>query len=126
MSSTTTTTEPPGDVTYGHDTGVVEFYVKDFSGNWQGTGSIQGSGDGEYLEIADGEYMEMIEAHYLGFSASLARVSLGKYVSSSGPGLTVRYKNEATKAACEGAGWTLYATDFTSLGWVMVRLENNV
>ena len=47
-----------GSVTWGHDTGVVETNVRDFSGNWTGTGTILGAADAEIISLTAGEYME--------------------------------------------------------------------
>jgi hypothetical protein len=61
------------------------------------------------------------EPRYIG--SGTFTIPMNQYRVGSGPDATVYYRTGATKAACEGAGWSLYnGTSFTSSGWSQVRL----
>ena len=109
-----------GSVTWGHDTGVTETNIRDFSGNWTGTGSVSGSGDAEIISLDSGEYME----------SEVVQISSGKTVrlrqnvyDGTGDDVTLKYRTGATSAACQAAEWSAYSTPFGSLGYVQVRVE---
>lgn len=112
-----------GTVTWGHDTGVTETNVRDFSGNWTGTGSVSGAGDAEILSLDAGEYME---SEVVNSGSETITVTKDKYGSGGmgTAGITVKYRTGATVAVCEAASWTAYSTPFSSLGYFQVRVEN--
>ena len=118
-SSSSESSYEKGCVTWGHDTGVVEPFARDFQGNWTGTAEIVGSGDAEKLEFEVGEAKES-ESRFLG--SGTMTIDLDAYSTGKGSP-TVKYRTAATEAACDAAGWTAYSGPFTSLGWVGVRLE---
>ena len=110
-----------GTVTWGHDTGVVEANIRDYSGNWTGTGAITGAGDAEQVELQTGEYMESEDWHLGSCLFNSARLRQNVY--AVGDDVTLKYKTAATKAALPGTGWSAYVAPFKSLGWVKVRIE---
>jgi hypothetical protein len=107
-----------GEVVWGHDTGVLEANVRDFSGNWSGTGSISGSGDAEEICLSPTEYMNS-EVVYTGpYTVQLLQNNY-----AAGDTIVLEYRHGATKIACEAAAWGAYVAPFTSLGYVQVRVE---
>lgn len=110
------------DVCWGHDTGVTEPNVRDFSGNWTGTGTILDAGvaDDERVALNEGEY-EDSETWNLGIGT--ATVTLDKYGSGSGPTPDIYYKNGVSQAACDADTWHLYDTNFYCNGWAKVRVH---
>jgi hypothetical protein len=110
------------DVCWGHDTGVTEDNVRDFSGNWTGTGTINNpaGGDAESLSLDEGEY-EDSEAFNIG--PGTAVIELGNYVPSSGPTPDIYYKTGVDQAACLADSWHLYGSNFTCTNWGQVRLQ---
>jgi len=119
----TTTTIPPGQgtVVFGHHTSVDENNDEDFLTNWEGTGTISGSGDSEKLIINEGEYMQMISPWNLGVGK--ARITLNKYIEGSGPSISTKYKTGNSVANCESDTWHDYSTYFMCQGYFLVRLE---
>jgi hypothetical protein len=106
-------------VCWGQDTNVEEDNIRDFSGNWTGTGVISGSGDAEMIELYPGDDMES-ETWFIG-SGSVMIVE-DKY--GGGPGAaTIQYKTGATKEACEADSWHNYVGAFNSLNWVKIRVS---
>jgi len=108
-------------VCWGQDTDVDELNIRDFSGNWTGTGAVSGSSDSEKLLICVDEYMES-ETWQLG--AGNASITLNKYGSGSGSP-PIQYKTGADASACEADSWHNYSTSFTSLGYVKIRLNGS-
>jgi hypothetical protein len=47
-----------GNTCWGQITGATQLNIRTFSGNWTGTGSVDGTGDNERLKLAPGQYME--------------------------------------------------------------------
>jgi hypothetical protein len=110
-----------GTVCWGHDTGVTQTNIRDFSGNWTGTGAISGSGDSEVITLDDGEYME---SEIVNIGVKDIEILIDDYGAGSGPAETVQYKDGATEAACEADSWHNYTVPFRSAGYVKVRVEN--
>lgn len=107
-----------GTTCWGHVTGVLETNIRTFSGNWTGTGSIEGSGDSENLVLDTGQYMvsEVVET-------GIQNVELLQNNYASGDTVTLQYRHGATQVACEAADWNDYTVPFISLGYVQVRIE---
>jgi len=80
---------------------------------------VEGSGDDERVLLGPGEYWEY-PTWYLG--TGQARITKDKYQSGSGT-VIVYYRTGTSEANCEAQGWTLYSGDFTSEGWVGIRVE---
>jgi len=112
----TTAPPAPGTVCFGHDTGVVEFYIKNLA-SWTGTGLVVGTGDNEQLQLLFGQ-QKISPIHNLGVGA--ARIKLNKYLA--GNSVFIQYKTGATPAACDADMWHSYVPGFASLGYVRVRL----
>lgn len=108
-----------GTICWGHDTGVEEINIHDFSGKWSGTGYIAGAGDAEALFLEEGEYMES-ETWNIG--ARRIKVQLDKYGSGFGDP-HIKIKDGASQAACEADSWEDYVGPYVSAGWVKVRIE---
>lgn len=103
---------------WGHDTNVLEDNIRDFAGNWTGTGEITGAGDAERVELEDGEYM-ISETVNTGANT----VTLLYNVYAEGDVIDLDYRTGATQAACESAEWQNYSTPFSSLGFVQARVS---
>lgn len=110
-----------GTICWGHDTGVVEVNIRDFLGNWSGTGTITGSGDAEQIELQTGEYMESVDWNLGSCLFNSARLRQNVY--QAGDDVTLKYKTAATQGALAGVGWSAYTGPFQSLGWVKIRIE---
>ena len=115
----------PGTVVWGHDTGTIEDFIRDFSGNWTTTEwSISGAGDDEVLYIPDPPNCSQVttsEEWYLGtFEALLLN---DQYQTGSGSNAVYQFRTAATKAALSLANWITYnGVSFTCLGWCQVRI----
>jgi len=112
----------PGDagaVCWGHDTGVTEANIRDFSINWSGTGYIAGAGDDEalYLDTGDSE-----ESETWNIGARRIKIEYNKYQAGVGVP-TIQYKNGATQLACEADAWHDYVGSFVCTGWVKVKVS---
>ena len=111
------------DVVWGHDSGVSEPNVRNFQGNWTGTGTIGNPGvaDSERLELEAGEYMvsEIVET-----GTVTVEVLLNVY--QSGDAVTIEYRHGATPNACATASWTSYTGQFSSLGYMQIRLTSTL
>lgn len=108
-----------GTVCWGHDTGVTESNIRNFTGNWSGTGYISGVNDAERLNFVAAENEES-ETWNIG--AHRIKIQYNKY--SAGSGIpTIKYKNGATQALCEADSWHNYIGSFVCSGWVKVRIE---
>lgn len=109
-----------GEATWGHDSGVIEANVRDFSGNWTGTGTIVGSGDGERIELNFGQYME---GEVVNTGLYLVELLQNIY-DPSGDDVVMKYRHGLSEAACLAAAWAVYADPgFYSLGYAQIRLE---
>lgn len=103
---------------WGHDTGVTEAGVADFS-EGSGTALVGLSGDAEYLCIESGEYF-ILPAKNTG--AVEVEITYDEYDTGLGTG-TIEYRTGATGAECEAASWNTYSAHFASLGWVQIRIS---
>lgn len=104
---------------WGHDTGVTEDNIRDFAGNWTGTGTINSSGDAETICLSSGEYMES-ELVYTGE----VTVTLLQNEYVAGDTIDLNYRHGATSAACLAASWNDYVAPFVCLGYVQIRIES--
>ena len=111
-----------GEVVWGHDTAVLEANVRDFTGNWTGTGAIAGAGDAEALELETTEYMigEVVNT-----GVRTVQLLQNEY-DPSGDDVDMDYRHGATEAACLAAGWNNYVGTFSSLGYVQVRTTSTL
>ncbi|MHC4498507.1 MAG: LamG-like jellyroll fold domain-containing protein [Planctomycetota bacterium] len=112
-----------GEVVWGHDTAVLEANIRNFSGNWTGTGQIfnPGVADIEYVRLQAGEYM-ISEIWDTGDQI----VELLQNVYAVGDDVDLDYRHGATPAACVAAGWNNYVGKFVSLGYVQVRITSTL
>ena len=114
----------PGlDIVWGHDTAVLETVIRDFDGNWTGTGEIDNPGvaDTERLALEATEYMISEIVHT---GAIDVEVLYNEY--AAGDAIDLDYRTGATPAACVAAGWNNYAGSFTSSGYVQVRVTSTL
>ena len=109
-----------GTVTWGHDSGVEEENIRNFTGIWSGTGQITGSGDSEALALDSGEYMES-ETWNIGSGSVRLRTNL--YAAGAGTPI-VKHKEGDSEANCEADTWHTYSSEFSCDGWIKVRVEN--
>ena len=111
------------EVVWGHDTGVTEDFVLNFTGNWTGTGDIENPGvaDTERLALQTTEYMisQVVDT-------GVAAVSIDYNVYAAGSVIDLDYRHGATIAACQAAAWNNYAGAFVSLGYVQVRVTSTL
>jgi len=99
---------------------VTELNVRDFAGNWTGTGAIINAGDDEQICLDDGEEM-ISEIVYT--DTNSVQLTQNKYDPTGDSG-TLYYRHGATIPACLAAGWNLYVAPFASLGYVQIRVTN--
>jgi hypothetical protein len=112
----------PGSVTWGQRTGVLETFIKTFTGNWTGTGGITGIDDAEKISLHSGEYMDS-DIVYTG----VTRVNLlQNNYNILGDDVNLDYRHGASEAACLAAGWNDYSGTFISLGFVQIRLTSTL
>lgn len=91
-----------------------------FTGNWTGTGSIEGVGDAEKIVLAEGEAMESDDVVYTG----VRMVTMYKNRYGTGDASVVlKYRHGASAAAAFAAEWNVYSAPFESLGYVQARVE---
>ena len=98
----------------------MEVNVRDFAGNWAGTGAIAGAGDAEVLELQSGENMVSEVVYTDTYQVTL----LQNEYDETGDDVDMDYRHGATEAACEVAGWNDYATPFESLGYIQIRMQS--
>jgi len=123
-SASASPSEPPlitGTTVWGHDTGVTETNIRDFNGNWTGTGSIENSGDTERIALESGQYMES-EVVITG----ALTVQLLQNTYASGDTVTIKYRHGVDETACLAASYQTYSSPFTSDGYVQIRLEASI
>jgi hypothetical protein len=118
-SSESSSSFEKGCVVYGHDSDVIEDFVRDFQGNWSGDAEIDDSGDDERLLFNGVGHEEISESRYIGIGQVSIEINAYKSGKDS---VDIYYRTASTKAACDVAGWTLYSGSFSSSGWVGVRL----
>jgi hypothetical protein len=91
-----------------------------FIEHWSGTGSIGNEGDAECLVLDTGEYMDALEAVHSG--AVLVTMLKNKY-GTGDASVVLKYKHGATEEDAVAASWNIYTEPFTSLGYVLARVE---
>jgi hypothetical protein len=101
---------------------VLEANVRDFAGNWTGTGAIAGAGDGETIQLESGEYMisEIVDT-----GAETVELLQNNY-DPSGDDVDLDYRHGATPNACAVAAWNNYTVPFASAGYVQIRLTSTL
>jgi hypothetical protein len=111
------------EVVWGHDSGVTEATVRDFSGNWTGTGEIDNPGVSDtervLLESSENLISEIVDTGTVDIE-----ITYNQYLS--GDTIDLDYRHGATAIACESAGWNNYTGAFTSLGFVQVRVASTL
>jgi hypothetical protein len=111
-------------VCWGHQTGVVEGNIRDFDGNWTGTGEVvnPGAGDSEQVCLQHAEYMisEIVD------TGTQYVQLLQNHYDPTGDDVTLEYRHGNTPAACVAAGWNVYAAIFMSLGFVQIKLTATI
>jgi len=111
------------DVVWGHDTAVSESNVRDFDGNWTGTGTIENAGvaDTERLALEAGENMvsEVVRT-------GAVDILLDYNVYAAGDTINFDYRHGNSVANCVAASWNDYTVPFTSLGYVQVRVTSTL
>lgn len=110
-----------GTTVWGHDTGVTETNVRDFSGIWTGTGAVSGSGDAEVIQLNATEYMESETVN-----TGSVTVTLLQNTYASGDTVTIQYRTGATQAACEAAAYSTYSAPFASDGFVGIKIVSTL
>lgn len=110
-----------GSTTWGHDTGVTEDNTRDFTGNWTGTGEIQGTGDAEKIVLNASEYMESEVV-----DTGAVQVTLLQNQYQAADNVTIKYRTGNSVANCEAAALSTYTAPFTSSGYVQIRLESTL
>lgn len=111
-----------GSTTWGHTTAVVETNVRTFSGNWTGTGQVEGSGDSERLSLNTAEYM-ISEVVNMG-AGSTVQILQNNY--ASGSTTTLEYRQGSTSAECGTAAFASYSGTFTCAGYVQIRVTSTL
>jgi len=86
--------------------------------HWSGTGTISGEGTAEKITLASGDEEES-DTWELG--VGIARVLINKYEGEV-VDVTVYYKTGNSIANCEAEGWTEYIKEFSSLGFVRLKV----
>jgi hypothetical protein len=109
-----------GTVCWGHDSDVVEQYKMAFIEHWDGTGTIDNEGDAERLVLDTGNYMDALEAVHSG--VELVTILKNKY-GTGDASVVLKYKHGATEEDAVAASWNVYTEPFTSLGYVLARVE---
>lgn len=107
-----------GSTAWGHSTSN-STNTRTFAGNWTGTGTISGSGDEEVINLNMGEYMTS-EIVNTGATDVYLRQN---FYDTSGDDVTLYYRTAATEGGITSATWTEYTAQFTSLGYVQVKLQ---
>jgi len=108
-----------GSTAWGHSTGVGETNTRTFTGNWTGTGTISGSGDAEVINLNTGEYMQ---SEIVNMGADTVALKQNFY-NTAGDDATLYYRTAASEEAITSETWVLYTGNFTSLGYVQVKLQ---
>jgi len=100
----------------------LEANVRDFAGNWTGTGAIAGAGDAEVLQLETTEYMISEVVYTDEYTVTL----LQNEYDITGDDVDMDYRHGATEGACEVAGWNNYTIPFVSLGYVQIRMTSTL
>ena len=111
---------PTDSCAWGHDTGVTQDNIRNFTGKWYGTGEVLLTGDSEKIELAAGEYM--ISEPVIVAVDSTCTVLKDSYFGGGGDAnITLSYRTAATPTALSSASWTAYTVPFTSLGYAQLK-----
>ena len=111
-----------GTITWGHHTGVLEDYDRDFTDNTTGweIGGTPGN-DNEYIDATSCDQVITFQVWPLG--AGEAEILIDEYGTGYGPAPVIQYRTATTGLGVLVASWSTYnGTSFTSLGWVQIRL----
>lgn len=97
--------------------------MRDFDGDWTGTGTVTnpGAGDSEMICLEAGEYMISPVVH-----TGTVNIEIAINVYQSGDSVDIDYRHGATPAACEAAAWSDYSGPFVSLGYAQARLTSTL
>ena len=98
---------------------MAEDTIRVFYLNWTGTGTVEGSGDAEQLKIQQGQYMISEAVDTEGTIA----IEILLNVYGAGDSVPIYWKTAATQSGLSGASWNLYIAEFTSIGFVQLKLE---
>lgn len=107
-------------ICWGRKTLVAQTLIRQITGNWTGTGSIEGTAgeDNEKIALNAGENM-VSEVCQTGSGS----VTLAINTYNTGDNCAIYWRTGATQVACEAASWTLYSTQFDSTGYVQIKVE---
>jgi hypothetical protein len=111
-----------GETTWGHDTGVIETNIRDFAGNWTGTGGISGINDAEKIGLHAGDYMI---SEVVNTGVRTVELLQNNY-DPAGDDVNLDYRHGATEVDCLAAAWNDYTVTFVSLGFVQIRLTSTL
>jgi len=98
--------------------------------NWTGDGTILDATSGIDVTCID-EYMildcppEVMESEPWYLGPGIAVIHINTYDPGSGTPY-IEFRTGATKVACLAATYQVYFSGFTSLGWVQIRVTNNI
>ena len=96
--------------------------MRDFAGNWTGTGAIAGAGDAEVLEL---ETLELMVSEVVNTGTVSVTLLQNEY-DVAGDDVTMEYRHGDSSAACQAAGWNAYVAPFVSLGYVQIRMTSTL
>ena len=99
---------------------MLEANIRDFSGNWTGTGAILSSGDDENAELCASEYMISEVVNTGQYQVTLYQ----NLYDPLGDDADLDYRHGTTPGNCQSAGWNDYTVPFMSLGYIQVRIQN--
>ena len=101
---------------------MIEENVRDFAGNWTGSGDINGAGDAETICLNTGESMLSEVVYTDEYTVTLVQ----NVYDPSGDDVDIDYRHGATEGACLAAGWNDYTVPFVSLGYVQIRITSTL
>ena len=99
---------------------MTETNVRDFTGNWTGTGTIEGVDDAEKLKLDDTEYMES-EVVYTGVRTMQITQN---FYDGTGDDVTITYRHADTEGGVADAVYQDYVAPFDSLGYVQIKVTH--
>ena len=97
-----------------------ETNVRDFTGNWTGTGTIEGVDDAEKIKLDDTEYMES-EVVFTGVRTMQITQN---FYDGTGDDVTITYRHADTDVGVEAAEYVAYTEPFDSLGYVQIKVTH--
>jgi hypothetical protein len=92
--------------------------VRDFTNEWEGTGTIEGTGNQEKIILASGETME---SPTWNTGVMMVEILVSEYLPGSGSVL-VEYKTGSSAALCEAQSYGTYTSPFRSEGYIKVKV----